>query len=125
MNLSDDFNSFLSEAAALRYKVFWLNFFEKKFMGVGETRGRNYILSKYIEKDDGVLFVERSGESRAQARLRSKASEPKGNQVLKGRKVCVRGPETGWPIHEQVEVTVKGNGGPNTHLLKKVEMTCG
>ena len=34
-------------------------------MGVGETHGFNYILSKYIERDDGVLFVERSGESRA------------------------------------------------------------
>ena len=31
-----------------------------------------------------VLFVERSGELRLLARLRTKGSEPKGNQVLIG-----------------------------------------
>ena len=32
-----------------------------------------------------VLFVERSGELRLLARLRTKSLEPKGNQVLIGR----------------------------------------
>ena len=44
---------------------------------------------------------------------------------LNRAQVIWRRPETGWPIHEQVEVTVKGNGGPNPYLLKKVGMTCG
>ena len=34
---------------------------------------------------DRVLFVERSGELRRLARLRTKGPEPKGNQVLRGR----------------------------------------
>ena len=42
-----------------------------------------------------VLFVERSGESRLLARLRTESSEPKGNQVLIARLVSVRVPETG------------------------------
>ena len=32
-----------------------------------------------------VLFVERSGELRGLARLRTGSPEPKGNQVLRGR----------------------------------------
>ena len=31
---------------------------------------------------------------------------------------CIR-PETGWPIHGQVEAEVKFRGGPNSLLLKK------
>ena len=42
-----------------------------------------------------VLFVERSGELLLLARLSTKGVEPKGNQVLTGRKVSVRRPETG------------------------------
>ena len=34
-------------------------------------------------------------------------------------------PETGWPIHVQVEVEVKLNGGPNRPPLKSWRMTCG
>ena len=37
-----------------------------------------------------VLFVERSGELRILARLRTKGSEPQGNQVLIGRMKSVR-----------------------------------
>ena len=37
-----------------------------------------------------VLFVERSGELRWLARLRTKGPEPKGNQVLIGRVKSVR-----------------------------------
>ena len=37
------------------------------------------------DKVDGVLFVERSGELRMLARLRTKGPEPKGSQVLIGR----------------------------------------
>ena len=39
---------------------------------------------------DRVLFVERSGELRWLARLRTKGPEPKGNQVLIGRVKSVR-----------------------------------
>ena len=46
-------------------------------------------------KVNRVLFVERSGELRLLARLRTESPEPKGNQVLRGRRVSVRRPETG------------------------------
>ena len=72
-----------------------------------------------------VLFVERSGELWLLARLRTKSPEPKGNRVLIGRQVSRHRPETGWPTHVQVEAAVKGGGGPNAHLLKKVAMRCG
>ena len=72
-----------------------------------------------------VLFVERSGELRWLARLRTKGPEPKGNRVLIGRLVACRRPETGLSIHVQVEVAVKGNGGPNPDPLKRVGMRCG
>ena len=39
---------------------------------------------------DRVLFVERSGELRWLARLRTEGPEPKGNQVLIGRVKSVR-----------------------------------
>ncbi len=42
-----------------------------------------------------VLFVERSGELRLLARLSAQGAEPKGNQVLTGRKVSKSRPETG------------------------------
>ena len=46
-------------------------------------------------KVDRVLFVERSGELRVVARLNASGMEPKGNQVLIGRKVSICRPETG------------------------------
>ena len=74
---------------------------------------------------DVVLFVERSGELMYAARLSTKGVEPQGNRAWIARKVaCIR-PETGWPIHEQVEVEVKLNGGPNRPPLKSWRMTCG
>ena len=76
-------------------------------------------------KVDRVLFVERSGELLMPARLSAKGTEPKGNQVLIGRKVGISRPETGWSTHGQDEVTVKGDGGPNSHVLKNVGMNCG
>ena len=45
---------------------------------------RVYKLWKHYECNR-VLFVERSGELRMQARLMTKGQEPKGNQVLIGR----------------------------------------
>ena len=44
---------------------------------------------------DRVLFVERSGELPALARLRTTGPEPKGNRVLRGREVSGGRPETG------------------------------
>ena len=44
---------------------------------------------------DRVLFVERSGELRMQARLRAKSLKPKGDQVLRAREVGMCRPETG------------------------------
>ena len=37
---------------------------------------------------------------------------------------CIR-PETGWSSHEQVEVRVKPNRGPNPTMLQNCGMTCG
>ena len=44
---------------------------------------------------DRVLFVERSGELRMQARLRDKVPEPQGNQVSIARKSVYAGPKPG------------------------------
>ena len=44
---------------------------------------------------NGVLFVERSGELRLLARLRTKGPEPKGDQVLIGRKSVSVDPKPG------------------------------
>ena len=44
---------------------------------------------------------------------------------LKRARVALSITETGRPIHEQGEAKVKLCGGPNTHLLKKMVMTCG
>ena len=74
---------------------------------------------------DVVLFVERSGELMYAARLSTEGTEPQGNRGWTARTVaCIR-PETGWPIHEQVEVKVKLYGGPNRPPLKSWRMTCG
>ena len=54
-----------------------------------------YKLWNNYKKLDRVLFVERSGELRLLARLNAKGMEPKGNQVLIGRKVSKCRPETG------------------------------
>ena len=50
-----------------------------------------YVYSQMKSQElDIVLFVERSGELRWLARLRTKGPEPKGNQVLIGRVKSVR-----------------------------------
>ena len=54
-----------------------------------------YKLWNNYDKLDRVLFVERSGELRMQARLSTEGTEPEGNQALRGRRVCRRKPETG------------------------------
>ena len=79
----------------------------------------------FIHQANRVLFVERSGELRLLARLRTKGLEPKGYQVLTARKVSDCRPETGWSIHGQDEAAVKGGGGPKPHPLKRVGMSCG
>ena len=76
-------------------------------------------------KCDVVLFVERSGELLYAARLSTSGTEPQGNRGLRARIVACNRPETGWPIHEQVEVRVKPHGGPNRPPLKSWRMTCG
>ena len=42
---------------------------------------RAYKLRKAYEEADRLLFVERSGELRMQARLRAQGPEPKGDRV--------------------------------------------
>ena len=74
---------------------------------------------------DVVLFVERSGELLYAARLSDSVTEPQGNRVWIARIVACNRPETGWPIHEQVEGGVKPTGGPNRPPLKSWRMTCG
>ena len=79
-----------------------------------------------FKRTDGVLFVERSGELLLLARLNTKEVwSRRETKSEEGERVSNSRPETGWPIHVQVEGTVKGFGGPNTHLLKKVVMRCG
>jgi len=73
-----------------------------------------------IRECDVVLFVERASELLYAARLRRSAPEPQGNRVLTGRKIVVWSrPETGRPIHGQVEVAVRRNGGPNQTYVEK------
>ena len=48
------------------------------------------LYNKHLYMMNRVLFVERSGELRWLARLRTKGPEPKGNQVLIGRVKSVR-----------------------------------
>ena len=59
------------------------------------------------------------------ARLRNEVPEPEREQVLIGRKVSIRRPETGGSIHVQAEAAVRGSGGPDPHPLKRVGMRCG
>ena len=76
-------------------------------------------------KLDVVLFVERSGELTYVARLSTSGVEPQGNRVWIGRVVAWLRPETGWPTHDQDEVEVKLDGGPNRPPLKCWRMNCG
>ncbi len=50
---------------------------------------------EHLYLKNGVLFVERSGDIRWLARLRTEGLEPKGNQVGTGREVSQSRPETG------------------------------
>ena len=54
-----------------------------------------YKLWNLYRKRDRVLFVERSGELRWLARLSTEGVEPKGNQVLIGRKSVGADPKPG------------------------------
>ena len=54
-----------------------------------------YKLWNNYERLDRVLFVERSGELRMQARLTIEDGEPEGNQVLTGRKSVYADPKPG------------------------------
>ena len=50
-----------------------------------------------------VSYTHLANELRYVARLSTYGTEPKGNRVWIGRLVACRRPETGWPIHGQVE----------------------
>ena len=54
-----------------------------------------YKLWNLYRKRDRVLFVERSGELRWLARLRTEGPEPKGNQVLIGPQSVGADPKPG------------------------------
>ena len=54
-----------------------------------------YKLWNIYREMDRVLFVERSGELRWLARLRTEGPEPKGNQVLTERKSAEADPKPG------------------------------
>ena len=98
----------------------------KRTPGGEWKRTWNQMLTNSQRETNGVLFVERSGELLLPARLNTnKVWSRRETKSEKGDKVSDSRPETGWPIHVQVEGTVKGFGGPNTHLLKKVVMRCG
>ena len=75
-------------------------------------------------KGDGVPFVEWAGELWYAARLsRRYGAEAKAS--LNRAKVACRRPETEWSSHDQVEVGVKPDGGPNRPPLKRWRMNCG
>ena len=98
----------------------------KRTPGGEWKRTWNLMLTNSQRETDGVLFVERSGELQLLARLNTEEVwSRRETKSEEGEKVSDSRPETGWPIHVQVEGTVKGFGGPNTHLLKKVVMRCG
>ena len=48
-----------------------------------------------------------------------------GKPSVNSATVCGHRPETGCSSHEQVEVEVKFNGGPNRERFKTLRMTCG
>ena len=54
-----------------------------------------YKLWNHRKRWDRVLFVERSGELHRLARLSAGSAEPKGNQVLRGRKSDGADPKPG------------------------------
>ena len=83
------------------------------------------MLTSIGSASDLVLFVERANELWYVARLSCWSNGAVEKSSLNRARVTCCRPETGSPIHEQVEVTVKGYGGPNLYLLKKVRMTCG
>ena len=89
---------------------------------------------------ESVPFAEWAGELCYRARLswrdgaEAKASLNRANKyddvdpkpsVNSASKVSGHRPETGWPIHEQAEVALKRNGGPNPRTLQCPGMTCG
>ena len=93
--------------------------------GVKRTWNHMFTSTQSTLRCDVVPFVEWSGELLYAARLRTWGPEPQGNRVWRARIVACNRPETGWPIHVQVEVAVKGNGGPNRPPLKSWRMRCG
>ena len=75
-------------------------------------------------KGDGVPFVEWTGELLYGARL-SRICGAEAKASLKRARVACSRPETGWSSHDQVEVGVKPDGGPNRPPLKRWRMSCG
>jgi hypothetical protein len=55
----------------------------------------------------------------------NRIGKAKGNRVRIGRIVAGSRPETERASHGQGEGAVTRTGGPNSHLLKKMEMSCG
>ena len=85
------------------------------------TNSRSYIAIY----SDCVLFVERANELCVFARLRTYGLKPERKRVGNRREVNTCRPETGRPIHGQIEVSVTGNGGSNPRTLKSAGMSCG
>ena len=108
-----------------REPVLWRNGEKNPGRGVKRTWNLMFTSTQRALMLDVVPFVEWSGELMYAARLSYSVTEPQGNRGWTARIVaCIR-PETGWPIHEQVEVVVKHHGGPNPRPLKRAGMTCG
>ena len=73
---------------------------------------------------DGVPMAEWTGELLYHARLKGRpGAEAKAS--LNRARVSVDRPETEWSSHDQVEVEVKLDGGPNRPPLKRWRMNCG
>ena len=92
--------------------------------GVKRTWNRMLTRSQSPLKGDGVPFVEWTGELPYRARLSRRYGAEAKASLKRARVRCGR-PETRWSSHDQVEVKVILDGGPNRPPLKSWRMNCG
>ena len=75
--------------------------------------------------DDSVPFAEWTGELMLHARLSWRDGAEAKASLNRANLVCSIRPETEWSSHEQDEVLVTQNGGPNRRTRKRARMTYG
>ena len=72
-----------------------------------------------IRECDVVLIEERASELRLCSEVKAFSAGAAGKPSLKRAIVAWSRPETGRPIHEQVEAMVRHRGGPNHMCFEK------